>query len=99
MLLDIVNLDHMSLPVVFSGECFATSSGIVAAGDGAMELLLLLVSVINMSLKVSLGAEALSTAWVWALVVFAVVSLVMSKTRELVPILSNKNPPKQQSIS
>lgn len=90
MLLDIVYLDHVSLPVVFSGECFATSSGIITAGDRAMELLLLLVPIINMSLKMSLGAEALATAWVWALVVFAMVSLVVSKARELVPILNSK---------
>lgn len=85
-----MNLDHVSLPVVFSGECFATCSGIITAGDGAVEFLLLLVPVINMSLQMSLGAEALATAWVWALVVFAMVSLVVSKVIELVPILSNK---------
>lgn len=80
-----MNLDHVSLPVVFSGECFAACSGIITAGDRAVEFLLLLVPVINVSLKMSLGTKALATAWVWALVVFAMISLVMSETRELVP--------------
>lgn len=77
-------LDHVSLPVVFSGECFAACSGIVTARNGAVELLLLLVPVIDMSLQMSLGAEALATAWVMALVVLAMVSLVVSKARMLV---------------
>jgi hypothetical protein len=90
-----VNLDHVSLPVVFSGECFATCSGIITAGDRAVEFLLLLVPVINVSLKMCLGAEALATARVRALVVFAMVSLVMSKARGLNTFLSNDRSSKQ----
>lgn len=90
MLLNVVDLDHVSLPVVFSGERFAASSGIITASNRAVEFLLLLVPVINVSLKMSLGTEALATAWIWALVVFTMVSLVMSETRELIPFTTKK---------
>lgn len=43
-------LRHVSLPVVLSRECFPTCSRIVAALYGAMELLLLLVTVVDVSL-------------------------------------------------
>lgn len=79
MLFNIVNLDHVSLPIIFSGESLAARSGIIAASNRAMEFLLLLVPVIDMSLQMGLGAKALATAWVRALVVFTVIALMMSR--------------------
>lgn len=83
MLLNVVNLHHVSLPVVFSRESFTARSRIITAADGAVELLLLLVPVVDVSLKMSLGAEAFATVWVRALVVFAMVSLVVSRAKKL----------------
>lgn len=74
-----MNLDHVSLPIVFSGEGFASCSGIIAAGNRTMEFLLLLVPVIDMSLQMGLGAKALAAAWVRALVVFTVIALMVPR--------------------
>lgn len=74
-----MNLDHVSLPIIFSGESFAACSGIIAADNRTMEFLLLLVPVIDMPLQMGLGAKALAAAWVRALVVFTVIALMMPR--------------------
>lgn len=77
LLLETVNLHHVALPVVFSGKRPAALSRVVAAVDGAVELLLLLVPVVNVALQMRLCSEALAAAWVGTLVVFAVVTLMV----------------------
>lgn len=72
-----MNLHHVPFPVVLSRECPAAQLGIITALDGAMKLLLLFVAVIDVALQMRLGAEALATARILALVVLAVVSLMM----------------------
>lgn len=72
-----MNLGHVAFPVVFAGEPLASLSGVVTSLDGAVELLLLLVPVIDVSLKMGLGSESLSTVGVCAFVLLSVVSLMM----------------------
>lgn len=73
-------LGHVSLPIVLSRERPATAGRVVAAGYGTVKLFLLLMTVVNVSLQMRLGAEAFATARVVALMVFAMITLVMPET-------------------
>lgn len=77
MLLHVVNLGHVSLPIVLARERPATAGRVVAAGYGTVKLFLLFMTVVNMSLQMRLCAEAFATARIVAFVVFAMVTLVM----------------------
>lgn len=70
----------MPLPVVLSGEAFAALSGIITARNRAVKLLLLLMPVVDVSLKMCFRAEALAAIRIRAFVVLGMVSLVMSMT-------------------
>lgn len=72
-----MNLHHVSLPIVLSREGFATISRIVASRHAAVELLLLFVPVVDVSLEMCLGSEALAAVRVRAFMIFAMVSLVV----------------------
>ena len=76
-MIHVVNLGHVPFPIVFAWKGLAAGSGKVASGNRAVELLLLLVPVVDVALKMRLGAKALATIWIWALVVLAVVALMM----------------------
>lgn len=77
MVFKLMNLGHVSFPVIFSRECLPSCSGVVTPLDGAVKLLLLLVPVIYVSLEMSLGAESFTAFRIRALVLFAVISLMM----------------------
>lgn len=72
-----VDLGHVSLPIVLSGECLAAGPRVVAPLDGAVELLLLLVTVVYMSLQMRLCTESFATCRVRTPMILAVVPLVM----------------------
>lgn len=76
-LVHVVDLGHMPLPVVLSGESLASRPRIIAILDRAVELLLLLVPVVDVALKMRLRAESFPAVWIRTLVIFDVVSLVM----------------------
>lgn len=67
----------MALPVVLSRKGFATIPRIVASRNTAMELLLLFVSVVDMSLEMCLGSEAFAAVRVHAFMILAMVPLVV----------------------
>lgn len=50
----------MPFPIVFSEEALAASPRILATGHRTVELFAMQVSVINVALKMRLGAEALA---------------------------------------
>lgn len=62
--IQVVDLGHVSFPVVFPGESFAASSGKVASWNRTVKLLLLLMSVIDVALKMRFGAKAFAAVWI-----------------------------------
>lgn len=77
-LIHVVDLGHVSLPVVFARKSFAALSGVLAIRHGTVKLLLLLVTVIDVSLEMCLGTKAFATIRIVALVILYMVTLVMS---------------------
>jgi len=79
-----MDFGHMSLPIVLAGESLATCPRVVASLHGAVKLLLLFVTIIDMSLQMSFCSEALAATSIRALMVFTVIALVVLEFMRLV---------------
>lgn len=78
-MLHVVNLGHVSLPVVLSRERLAAQFGVVAPLNSTMVLLLLLVSIVDVPLQMSLGPETFAASRIRALMIFRMIALVVSE--------------------
>ena len=67
----------MSFPIVFAREPLAALLRVVAAWYRAMELLLLLVAIIDVSLKMSFGSKSFMTVRVRTFMIPGVISLMV----------------------
>lgn len=76
-MIHIVNLCHVPFPVVLSRKAFASLSGIFTVLDSTVKLLLLLMTIIDVSLKMRLGAESLATIGIVTLVILDMITLVV----------------------
>jgi len=78
MNIDSVLVGHVSLPVVFSREGFATLSGIRAIGLRAVKLACLHVLIVDVTIQVRFCAESVGAARMWARVWSIVISFVVA---------------------
>lgn len=93
LLRNLVYASHVSLPIIFPQEALAASSRVLAGGDCAVELLTVQVPVVDVSLQMRLGTEALATVRVVASVLLHVVACVMIQLVMLVkhlPTIRNR---------
>lgn len=86
-----MNLGHVPLPVVLSGKGPAAAGRVVAAGNRAVKLLLLFMTVVDVPLQMRLCSEALATSRVVAFVVFAMIALVVPRGRRLATAWTQQN--------